>query len=365
MKCQWLVTVVVLWFAVVEAAVCPLVIAHRGASGDRPEHTLEAYALAIDQGADFIEPDLVPTKDGVLIARHESALAIVALDESGKILRESSQPTLIEATTNVATKAEFTDRLTVKIIDGKRIGGWFSEDFTLAEIQTLRARERLPALRTANTAFDDQFRVPTFGDVLKLALSRGVGVYPELKHYTYFMNEAIDVNGLAVRHDTVNLLLRDLSRAQFHDPSKLFIQSFEVEPLKRLRGIATAGDSAAFPLVQLTGPPTTQPYDVVAQRGSTTYGELLSNPAALKLSHADAVGPAYQALLADPGMVKSLHAAGLKVHPFTVRMETQFLPKDETFESLLRRLMALKVDGLFTDHPAAAKAELRDCSTVD
>ena len=343
------------------AGVCPLVIAHRGASGDRPEHTL--YALAIDQGAAFIEPDLVPTRDGILIARHENALAIVALDGTGAIRRENGEPVIVEATTDVATRPGFADRLTVKTIDGQAIGGWFSEDFTLAEIRTLRARERLPAVRTANTAYDDRFAVPTFQAVLQLALARGAGVYPELKHYTYFMNEAVGTDGRPVRHDTVNLLLRELSLAGFSQPDKLFIQSFEVAPLQRLRAIREAGDSLAWPLVQLTGPPAGRPYDVIAAGGTTTYGELLGDPLALRASHADAVGPAYQALLADPGLVARLHAAGLQVHPFTLRAEPSFLPAGLTFAALLQQLRAQGIDGFFTDHPALARTVLGDCST--
>lgn len=345
------------------ADVCPLVIAHRGASGDRPEHTIEAYSLAIDQGADFIEPDLVPTRDGVLIARHENALAIVALAEDGTPQVQDGRPVIVEATTDVPTRAEFASRLTVKTIDGRQIAGWFSEDFTAAEIATLRARERMPSVRPENARFDDRFSIPTFQDVLALAARRGVGVYPELKHYTYFMNEAVGIDGRPVRHDTVNLLLRELSLARFGDPAKIFIQSFEVEPLRRLRAIAQAGDSAAFPLVQLVGPPDARPRDIVAREGSTSYGQLLADPVALKQSHADAVGPAYQALLAEPGLVARLHAAGLEVHPFTLREEAQFLPSGDTFADLLNRLTAQKIDGIFTDHPGAARTVLGDCST--
>lgn len=345
------------------ADVCPLVIAHRGASGDRPEHTIEAYALAIDQGADFIEPDLVPTRDGILIARHENALAIVALADDGTPQVKDGRPVIVEATTDVPTRAEFASRLTVKTIDGKRIAGWFSEDFTAAEIATLRARERMPRVRPGNAAFDDRFGIPTFQAVLELAAGRGIGVYPELKHYTYFMNEAVGVDGRPVRHDTVNLLLRELSRARFGDPAKIFIQSFEVEPLRRLRAIAAAGDAAAFPLVQLVGPPDARPADVVARDGTTTYGQLLADPAALKDSHADAVGPAWQALLAEPGLVVRLHQAGLLVHPFTLRQEAEFLPAGSTFADLLTRLTGQKIDGIFTDHPGATRRALVGCST--
>ena len=143
----------------------PIVIAHRGASGYRPEHTLAAYQLAIDMGADYIEPDLVSTKDGVLVARHEN-------DISG--------------TTNVASHPEFASRKTTRVIDGVAITGWFTEDFTLAELKTLRAIERLPSLRPTNTAFDGLYQVPTLQEVIDLAQANGVGIYPETKHPTYF-----------------------------------------------------------------------------------------------------------------------------------------------------------------------------------
>ncbi|MHB9878040.1 glycerophosphodiester phosphodiesterase family protein [Pacificimonas sp. ICDLI1SI03] len=142
-----------------------LIIAHRGASGERPEHTLAAYELAIDQGADFIEPDLVITKDGVLIARHENE---------------------IRGTTDISDHPEFADRRTEKLIDGVRVTGFFTEDFTLAELKTLRARERLPELR--GTAHDGLFEIPTFDEIIALAKNRGVGIYSETKHPTYFQN---------------------------------------------------------------------------------------------------------------------------------------------------------------------------------
>ena len=149
----------------------PLIIAHRGASGLRPEHTLAAYELAIDQGADFIEPDLVPTKDDILVARHENEIG---------------------GTTDVAAHPEFADRRVTKSIDGQAVTGWFTEDFTLAELKTLRARERLPQLRPANTAYDGRFTIPTLTEIVALAQRRSaktgrtIGIYPETKHPTYF-----------------------------------------------------------------------------------------------------------------------------------------------------------------------------------
>ncbi|HEY9659344.1 MAG TPA: glycerophosphodiester phosphodiesterase family protein, partial [Allocoleopsis sp.] len=201
----------------------PIVIGHRGASGSRPEHTLESYQLAIEQGADFIEPDLVSTKDGVLIARHEPVLAIVSTDENGNPLKdENGNYVLSEATTNVATKPEYADRLTTKVIDGHSVTGWFAEDFTLAEIKTLRAVERLPF---RDQSFNGQFEIPTLSEIIDLVkqveaeTGKKIGIYPETKHPSY--------------HDSIGLsleepLLKTLEENNFTDPSRIFIQSFEV-----------------------------------------------------------------------------------------------------------------------------------------
>src|SRR5262249_13877374 len=149
----------------------PIVIAHRGASGYRPEHTLESYRLAIELGADFIEPDLVPTKDGRFVARHENE---------------------ISGTTDVARRPEVAARKTKKSIDGVEVEGWFTEDFTLVELKALRARERLPQLRPGNAAYDGRFEVPTLEEIIELAQGestrrgRTIGIYPELKHPSYF-----------------------------------------------------------------------------------------------------------------------------------------------------------------------------------
>ena len=161
-----------------------LVIAHRGASGERPEHTLAAYERAIDQGADYIEPDLVPTKDMVLIARHENELS---------------------ETTDVAAHPEFEARRRAKTIDGRLVNGWFAEDFTLAEIRTLRARERIPGVRPANARYDGLYSVPTFAEIVRLVRAkeaetgRRIGLYPELKHPTALLQDiGIDVVDLLV-----------------------------------------------------------------------------------------------------------------------------------------------------------------------
>ncbi|WP_353217177.1 glycerophosphodiester phosphodiesterase family protein, partial [Sandarakinorhabdus sp.] len=208
----------------------PIIIAHRGASAERPEHTLAAYERAIDQGADFIEPDLVPTKDNQLVARHENE---------------------ISGTTDVASKPEFAARKATKTIDGETITGWFTEDFTLAELKTLRARERLPQLRPANAAYDGQFEIPTLAEIIALAKAgsartgRTIGIYPETKHPSYF-------RGLGLAIEPV--LLAQLQAAGWNTAAApVFIQSFEIDNLKALKAqtnvrliqlLAPAGKSA-------------------------------------------------------------------------------------------------------------------------
>src|SRR5688500_8436647 len=212
-----------------------IVIGHRGASGYRPEHTLEAYRLAIRQGADFIEPDLVATKDGVLVARHENE---------------------ISGTTDVAAHPEFANRRTTKSIDGKPMTGWFTEDFTLAELKTLRARERIPAIRPDNTRFDGMYQVPTFAEVVQLAQreSRGgrvIGVYPETKHPTYFAKEGRRLDGTPIATPLGAKLVETLVAEGFTDPQRVYIQSFEVENLIELKKSIMPAAGVSFPLVQL------------------------------------------------------------------------------------------------------------------
>lgn len=220
----------------------PIIIAHRGDSGERPEHTLAGYERAIDQGADFIEPDLVLTKDGVLVVRHENE---------------------ISGTTDVAAHPEFADRKTTKTIDGTQETGWFTEDFTLAELRTLRARERLGEVRTANRRFDGLYQIPTFEEVLKLIEAknaetrRRIGVYPETKHPSYFAS-------IGLPHEAPMLaLLERFGYVSADDPA--FIQSFEVDNLKALRG------KTRLRLVQLVasegGP---------ADQKGATYADLLT-----------------------------------------------------------------------------------------
>ncbi len=322
----WLATL-----AMTVASTGPLVIAHRGASGELPEHTLAAYARAIEQGADFIEPDLVMTRDAVLIARHENE---------------------ISGTTDVADHREFRDRRATKVIDGQSVSGWFTEDFTLAELKTLRARERIPLLR--GKANDGQFDIPTFEEILALAGKR-VGVYPEIKHGSYFVSIGLNMESplLAI------LTAHGYTKAS--DP--VFIQSFEVGNLKRLRARTKV---RLVQLIDASGGPADKP--------GTSYAEMIT-PAGLAevAEYADAIGVA-KALVIPRGalggskpattLVAGAHRAGLKVHVWTFRAENYFLPLElragispaahGDLSSELKHFFALGVDGVFSDYPAAA-----------
>ena len=216
----------------------PLVIGHRGASAYRPEHTLASYQLAIDMGADYIEPDLVSTKDGVLVARHENE---------------------INGTTDVAAHPEFASRRTTKTIDGASITGWFTEDFTLAELKTLRAKERIPEFRPFNAVFDGLYQVPTLQEVIDLAKREKVGIYPETKHPTYFDSIKLSLEEPLVR----TLRQNGLDRRD----ADVFVQSFEVSNLQEL------SRQLRVPLVQLTSA-TGRPYDFTAKGDPRTYADL-------------------------------------------------------------------------------------------
>jgi glycerophosphoryl diester phosphodiesterase len=329
------------------AAEGPLVIGHRGASGYRPEHTLAAYQLAIDLGADFIEPDLVATKDRVLVARHENE---------------------ISETTDVEERAEFADRRRTKTIDGRAVSGWFTEDFTLAELKTLRAEERLPELRQENTVHDGRYQVPTFEEVVALAKrnstgrARPIGIYPETKHPTYF-----DKIGLSLEEP----LVQTLRRHGLHDRNApVFIQSFETENLRDLNRMV------AVPLVQLIGGGRGGPAD-----GSGLSYDQMSTAAGLRTvaTYADGVGPdknrvlpvAPDGRLAQPtDLVEDAHAVGLVVHPYTFRAEKVFLPPalrsagtPDDYGDLfaeLRAFYAAGVDGVFTDQPDLAVLARQD-----
>ncbi|WP_412060364.1 glycerophosphodiester phosphodiesterase [Rubrivirga sp. IMCC45206] len=318
-----------------------LVIAHRGASAYRPEHTLEAYALAVEQGADVIEPDLVMTRDRVLVARHENE---------------------ISETTDIAARPEFADRRTTKTIDGVETTGWFTEDLTLAELKTLRAVERLPALRPASAALDGRFEIPTFAEVLALASALGrqrgrpVGLYPETKHPTHFRRIGLPLETplVAALHAS-----RYLARE-----APVWIQSFEVGNLELLRGMTR------LRLVQLA-----MPGAVPADRPERTYEQMLT-PAGLATvaTYADAIGVA-KAMVLDPetlaptALVADAHAAGLAVHAWTLRPENGFLPaplrsgddpaRHGDLGAEARALVAAGVDGLFADAPDLVVAALR------
>ena len=338
----------------------PIVIGHRGASGERPEHTLESYKLAIEQGADFIEPDLVSTKDGVLIARHEVN---------------------ITDTTDVASRPEFADRYTTKVIDNVTERGWFADDFTLEEIKTLRAKERLSF---RDQSYNGLFEVPTLEEVINLVkqveaeTGRKIGIYPETKHPTY--------------HDSVGLSLEEplvetLEKTGFTDPNRVFIQSFEVGNLKELN------QKIDVPLVQLLDASDValngtlierQPYDFVVSGDPRTYGDLRTPEGLQEIAtYADGIGPWKRMIVSVQGvdangdgraddvngdgvvndadkttlppttLVQDAHAAGLLVHPYTLRNENQYLAADYNGNPELeyRQFIQLGVDGYFTDFP--------------
>ncbi|MBW4490068.1 MAG: glycerophosphodiester phosphodiesterase [Trichocoleus desertorum ATA4-8-CV12] len=333
----------------------PIVIGHRGASGLRPEHTLAAYELAIAQGADYIEPDLVATKDGVLVARHENE---------------------ISGTTDVAERSEFAARKTTKVIDGTTFTGWFTEDFTLAELKTLRAKERIPDVRPGNTAFNGQFEIPTLQEVIDLAqrksaeLGRTIGIYPETKHPSYF-----DSIGLSLEEPLVETLNQN---GYIGLNAPVFIQSFEVGNLQQLNQLTDV------PLVQLFGGATDQPYDFVLSGDTRTYGDLTqSNALAAITSYANGIGPSKRLIVpattvdqnqdgkpddldgdgvitdadrflrSPTTLVADAHAAGLLVHPYTFRNENIFLAQDYSGnpEREYEQFFALGVDGVFSDFP--------------
>lgn len=319
----------------------PIVIGHRGASGYRPEHTLASYDLAISMGADFIEPDLVSTRDGVLVARHEPN---------------------ITGTTDVSSRPEFAARRTTKMVDGKAETGWFAEDFTLAEIKTLRAVERLPY---RGQSYNGQFEVPTLQEVVDLARRRGaeagrvVGLYIETKHPSYFQAASLPLEQRLVDVLRANGLNRR--------DAPVFIQSFEVANLRQLKAMTDV------PLIQLLDEGGARPYDFVLAGDRRTYGDLLT-PAALAeiRTYAAGVGPwkrlivplaaagqvveSDRATLPATTLVGDAHRAGLLVHPYTFRSEAMLLARDYGGDALAeyRQFFALGVDGVFSDFPDQA-----------
>ena len=332
-----------------------LVIGHRGASGYRPEHTLAAYRFAARLGADYIEPDLAITKDGVLVARHEPE---------------------IKDTTDVAQHPEFADRFTTKTIDGMQFTGWFVEDFTLAELKTLRAKERIPEQRPGNAAaYDGLYEIPTLQEVLDLRkrlskrLGREIGVYPETKHPTYFRSI-----GKPLEEPLIRILRRnglDKRRAP------VFVQSFEISNLKDLNR------ELDVPIVQLLGAKAQRPYDRVVSGDPRTYEQMATPEGLRKIArYADGVGPSKDYIvprdaagcsLAPTTFVRDAHRAGLDVHPYTFRAENFFLPcelrssaiptRHGDAEAEVRQFFELGVDGVFIDHPdyaVEARESLQD-----
>jgi len=329
----------------------PIVIGHRGACGYVPEHTLTSYFVAMQDGVDYVEPDLVMTRDGVLVARHENEIG---------------------TTTDVAQHPEFADRRTTKVIDGTPVSGWFTEDFTLAELKGLRARERIPDIRPANTRFDGQFQVPTLEEILALVhavqqqratlaqqLGRpaptAVGVYPETKHPSYFQGL-----GLAMEEKLVATLERYGYQGR---QGRAFLQSFEVANLKVLSKLTQ------LPLVQLIES-SGAPYDLVRAGDRRTYADLITPRGLEEIArYAQAIGPAKSLIipraandaLAQPtSLVAAAHAQGIHVHAWTFRAENSFLPSSlrvgteakslGRLDAELHAFLATGLDGFFTDH---------------
>jgi glycerophosphoryl diester phosphodiesterase len=331
----------------------PFVIAHRGASGYLPEHTLAGYFVAIQQGTDYVEPDLVITRDGALVVRHENEIG---------------------GTTDVASHPEFAARRTTRTVDGQPLTGWFTEDFTLAELKTLRARERLPELRRANTRYDGVFQVPTFEEVLQLVAAADaqraaqaraagrtppprIGVYPETKHPSHFAQA-----GLHFDDRMLDALARH-GYSRRSDP--ICIQSFEVANLKALR------KRTDLTLVQLVEP-RGQPFDFALAGDQRSYLDLMSDQGLKEIAtYADAIGPHKWMVVQfangqvqDTGLARRARGAGLGVHVWTLRAENEFLPPDlksagdAAAPGDLRReidaLLDAGITGFFSDQPDLA-----------
>ncbi|MGI5483769.1 glycerophosphodiester phosphodiesterase [Streptomyces lavendofoliae] len=320
----------------------PTVIAHRGASGYRPEHTLGSYQLALDMGADVIEQDLVPTKDGHLVCRHEND---------------------ITGTTDVADHPEFAARRTTKSVDGTALTGWFTEDFTLAELKTLRAKERIPGVRQENTAYDGRWAVPTFEEVLRWAEKEGrrrgrpVWLHVETKHPTYFRKIGLPLE------ERLAKLLRRYGRHGAGSPT--FLQSFEPTSMRRMAALVSA------PRVVLLSGAGTRPWDFTETGDPRTVADLIT-PEGLKwiASYAQGIGPTLDLVVprrpdgtlgAPTTLVRDAHAQGLLLHPYTLRNENSFLPAEfrrgtdpaaygDVFGAY-EAYFATGIDGIFTDQP--------------
>ncbi|MFW2078256.1 glycerophosphodiester phosphodiesterase [Acinetobacter sp. ULE_I010] len=331
-----------------------IIVGHRGASALRPEHTLESYQKAIDDGADFIEPDLVSTKDGVLVARHENEIG---------------------STTNVSTLTQFADRKKTKIIDGTTLTGWFTEDFTLNELNQIKARERIPELRPENVKYNDQFNIPTLEQIIELAeknykkTGKVVGLYIETKHPTYFQKANLSLE---------DPLLKTLSKYQYsREIAPIYLQSFEVSNLKYMKDQLGLHKSLKYAkIIQLYDDKKVSPADFTAQGIKTTYGDMATVQGLKDVAqYANGVGPSKSYIFnetytAPSAFVADAHTVGLRVHPYTFRPENNFLAanlKCSTAESDKAKRcetgankeydMYFKagVDGLFTDDPGLGR----------
>ncbi|MFI0927313.1 glycerophosphodiester phosphodiesterase [Streptomyces sp. NPDC021012] len=334
----------------------PIVIGHRGAAGYRPEHTLGSYRHALDIGAHVVEQDLVPTRDGHLVCRHEN-------DISG--------------TTDVADHPEFASRRTTKTVDGVTITGWFTEDFTLAELKTLRAKERIPATRQENTLYDGRWTVPTFEEVLDWAEEEGrrrgreIWLHVETKHPSYFRSLGL---GLEER---LAKLLRRYGRHRANSP--VFLQSFEPSSIQRLAELVDA------PGVVLLSGPSSRPWDFVEAGDPRTVADLVT-PEGLSwiASYAKGIGPTLDLVIPKDAsgrlgtpttLVRDAHAEGLVLHPYTHRNENTFLPADfrrgtdptaygDAFGAL-KRYLETGIDGIFSDNPDTARLAAADLTARD
>ncbi|WP_320783314.1 glycerophosphodiester phosphodiesterase [Streptomyces sp. CRN 30] len=321
----------------------PTIVGHRGASGYRPEHTLGSYQLALDMGAHIVEAgDLVPTKDGHLVCRHEPEIG---------------------GTTDVADHPEFADRKRTKSLDGTATTGWFTEDFTLAELKTLRAVERIPANRPHNTLYDGRWEIPTFEEVLRWqdeqTRSRGeqVWIYPELKHPTYFREQGLPTE------ERLAKLLRGHGKDKKNSP--VIVQSFEPTSIQRMNKLV------GNPLAVLLSGAGSRPWDFVRSGDPRTVADLIT-PEGLReiATYADGIGPdlglviprdAAGRLTEPTTLVRDAHRAGLILHPYTLRNENPFLPAEfregtdadaygDVFGAY-RAYFATGIDGIFTDQP--------------
>jgi glycerophosphoryl diester phosphodiesterase len=366
----------------------PIVIGHRGAAGERPEHTLASYKAAIADGADYIEPDLVITKDGVLIARHEPMLAVINADGTLNTTNTS---------TDVYKRSEFASRKTTKVVDGQTITGWFAEDFTLAEIKTLNAIERLPALR--GTEYDgDKLQVVTFDEIIDLVQDYEkntgikIGIYPETKHPTYFQTEGKYLDGTSINVNLGQKVVDTLVKQGFTDPSRVYIQSFETTNLQELKTTIMPKAGVNIPLIQLTSA-SGSPYDSIASGKGPTYADLTTSTGLTSVAkYASGIGPdkrqivpastvdknsdgkaddlnsdgqisdADRVLGTPTTLITDAHAAGLKVHLYTIRDDSYFLASDYGGNAIkeYQQFINLGVDGFFTDYPATGYEARRE-----